>query len=98
MIDFVEEFRCVAQMVSIIGHSYMLPIIEHFGYADHLMNSWKLDHTTLKLNFKGILPYEPELMEPQIGLLRYVFEQPYSKEMVSTMLNLQKQVSNNLKV
>lgn len=91
MTDFVEEFRSTAQMVSIIGHSHMLPIVEHFGYADHMMNSWKLDHNTLKFNFKGSLPYEPELLEEQPQLLRYVLDQPYSKEMVSVMLNLQKQ-------
>ncbi|XP_037947513.1 mediator of RNA polymerase II transcription subunit 23-like [Teleopsis dalmanni] len=91
MTDFLEEFRSIAQMVSIIGHSHMLPIVEHFGYADHMMNSWKLDHNTLKFNFKGCLPYEPELLEEQTQLLRYVLNQPYSKEMVSVMLNLQKQ-------
>lgn len=90
MTDFVEEFRATAQMVSIIGHANMLPIVEHFGYADHLMNSWRLDHNTLKFNFKGSLPYEPELLEDQTPLLRYVLEQPYSREMVSVMLNLQK--------
>ncbi|XP_075165990.1 mediator complex subunit 23 [Haematobia irritans] len=91
MTDVVEEFRQTAQMVSIIGHCHMLPIVEHFGYADHMMNSWKLDPNTLKFNFKGILPYELELMEEQPQLLRYVLGQSYSKEMVSVMLNLQKQ-------
>lgn len=91
MTDFVEEFRNTAQMVSIIGHTHMLPIVEPFGYADHMMNSWKLDHNTLKFNFKGSLPYEPELLEEQPHLLRYVLDQPYSREMVSIMLNLQKQ-------
>lgn len=91
MTDVVEEFRQTAQMVSIIGHTHMLPIVEHFGYADHMMNSWKLDPNTLKFNFKGNLPYEPELMEEQPQLLRYVLEQTYSKEMISIMLNLQKQ-------
>ncbi|KAH8305992.1 hypothetical protein KR018_009354 [Drosophila ironensis] len=90
MTDFVEEFRKTAQMVTIIGHANMLPIVEHFGYADHMMNSWRLDHNSLKFNFKGVLPYEPELLEEQKSLLRYVLEQPYSREMVSQMLNLQK--------
>ena len=31
-------------------------------------------------------------MEPKPGLLRYVLEQPYSREMVCAMLNLNKQV------
>lgn len=86
----MEEFRNTAQMVSIIGHSHMLPIVEYFGCADHMMNSWKLDPNTLKFTFKGSLPYEPELLEEQSQLLRYVLDQPYSKEVVSAMLNLQK--------
>lgn len=47
-------------MVSIIGHSKMLPVVEHSGYAEHL-SPWKLDPTTLKFTLKGILPYDKEL-------------------------------------
>lgn len=89
--SFVEDFRDIAQMVSIIGHSHMLPIVEHFGYTESLINPWRLDSTTLKFNFRGILPYETDLLQPQTDLLRYVLEQPYSKDMVCSMLNLQKQ-------
>lgn len=88
--SFVEDFRNVAQMVSIIGHVHMLPIVEHFGYTESLINPWKLDLNTLKFTHRGILPYDPELYQPQKNLLRYVLEQPYSKDMVSTMLNLPK--------
>ncbi|KDR22950.1 mediator of RNA polymerase II transcription subunit 23 isoform X2 [Zootermopsis nevadensis] len=88
---FVESFRATAQMVSIIGHSRMLPVVEHSGYADHLINPWKLDPSTLKFSLKGNLPYDRELLEPQTGLLRYVLEQPYSRDMVCSMLGLQKQ-------
>ncbi|XP_075225803.1 mediator of RNA polymerase II transcription subunit 23-like [Lycorma delicatula] len=89
--SFVESFRPTAQMVSIIGHSKMLPVVEHSGYANHLINSWKLDPTTLKFSLKGNLPYEKSLLEPQTGLLRWVLEQPYSRDMVCSMLGLQKQ-------
>ncbi|GFG29793.1 hypothetical protein Cfor_03295 [Coptotermes formosanus] len=89
--SFVESFRATAQMVSIIGHSRMLPVVEHSGYADHLINPWKLDPSTLKFSLKGNLPYDHELLEPQTGLLRYVLEQPYSRDMVCSMLGLQKQ-------
>ena len=34
-----------------------------------------------------------DLFEPQTGLLRYVLEQPYSREMVCNMLGLNKQVT-----
>lgn len=90
--NFVEDFRNIAQMVSIIGHPEMLPIVEHFGYTETLINPWRLDSTTLKFTFRGILPYDMELFQPQTGLLRYILEQPYSKDMVCSMLNLQKQV------
>ncbi|KAJ9591915.1 hypothetical protein L9F63_001517, partial [Diploptera punctata] len=89
--SFVESFRATAQMVSIIGHSKMLPVVEHSGYADHLINPWKLDPFSLKFTLKGHLPYDRELLEPQTGLLRYVLEQPYSRDLVCSMLGLQKQ-------
>uniref|UniRef100_A0A1A9VQ90 Mediator of RNA polymerase II transcription subunit 23 n=1 Tax=Glossina austeni TaxID=7395 RepID=A0A1A9VQ90_GLOAU len=89
--DFVDEFRRTPQTVSIISHAHMFPIVELFGYADHLMNSWKLDPNTLKFILKDNLPYESELFAEQSQLLRYVLEQTCSKEMVPTMLNLQKQ-------
>ena len=89
--SYVESFRPCAQMVSIIGHSKMLPVVEHSGYADHL-SPWKLDPATLKFNLKGILPFDKELLEPQTELLRYVLEQPYSRDMVCCMLGLVKQV------
>nr|CAD7449452.1 unnamed protein product [Timema bartmani] len=89
--SFVESFRSTAQMVSIIGHSLKRPVVEHSGYADHLINPWKLDPATLKFTLKGNLPYDPELLKPQTGLLRYVLEQPYSRDMVCSMLGLQKQ-------
>lgn len=87
---FVEDFRHVAQIVSVIGHPHMLPIVEHFGYNDSLINPWRLDSTSLKFTFCGILPYDTELFMPQTKLLRYILEQPYSKDMVCSMLNLQK--------
>uniref|UniRef100_A0A1B0C838 Mediator of RNA polymerase II transcription subunit 23 n=2 Tax=Lutzomyia longipalpis TaxID=7200 RepID=A0A1B0C838_LUTLO len=91
MAKFVEEFRNTAQMLTIIGHSEMLPVVEHFGYADHLINPWRLDRNTLKFTLKGILPYDTDLLQPQTRLLRFVLEQPYSKDMVCSILNLQKQ-------
>ncbi|XP_055535725.1 mediator of RNA polymerase II transcription subunit 23 [Wyeomyia smithii] len=89
--NFIEEFIIVAQMLTIIGHSSMLPIVEHSSYADNLINPWKLDPNTLKLALRGNLPYEPELLQPQTKLLGFVLEQPYSRDMVCSMLNLQKQ-------
>uniref|UniRef100_A0A8D8DB44 Mediator of RNA polymerase II transcription subunit 23 n=4 Tax=Culex pipiens TaxID=7175 RepID=A0A8D8DB44_CULPI len=89
--NFIEEFVIVAQMLSIIGNSEKLPIVEHSSYADNLINPWKLDPNTLKLALRGNLPYEPELLQPQKKLLRFVLEQPYSRDMVCSMLNLQKQ-------
>lgn len=59
--SFVESFRATAQMVSVIGHSHMLPVVEHTGYADHLINPWKLDSTTLKFSLKGKKRYKVDL-------------------------------------
>lgn len=92
---FVESFRPCAQMVSIIGHSRMFPVVEHSGLPDS-QSPWKLDPSTLKFSLKGILPYDKELLEPQTGLLRYVLEQPYSRDMVCCMLGLVKQVQYEL--
>lgn len=91
--DFVKSFRYTAQMVSIIGHASMLPVVEHSGYGDHLITPWKLDPVTLKFNVKGNIPYDKSLVERQTKLLRYVLEQPYSRDMVCSMLGLQKTVS-----
>lgn len=37
-----------------------------------------------------------DLFDPQTGLLRYVLEQPYSRDMVCNMLGLNKQVPLSL--
>lgn len=70
----------------------MLPVVEHTGYADHLINPWLLDPNTLKFFLKGNLPYDPDLLKPQTELLRYVLEQPYSRDMVCSMLSFQNKV------
>lgn len=74
----------------------MYPILEPAsaaGYGEST-NPWRLDPNTLKFTtLKGNLPYDSDLTQPQIGLLRYVLQQLYSKEMVCSMLNLQKQRS-----
>lgn len=88
--NFVEQFTNVAQMLTIIFHSGMVPIVEHSGYADHLINPWRLDPNTLKFSLKGNLPYDSEITQPQVNLLRFVLEQPYSRDMVCSVLNLQK--------
>lgn len=88
-------------MLTIIGHSQMYPILEPASAAGYgeATNPWRLDPHTLKFTtLKGNLPYDAELVQPQIGLLRYVLQQLYSKEMVCSMLNLQKQRSAVLEV
>lgn len=83
-------------MLTIIGHSKLYPILEPASAAGYteLTNPWRLDPHTLKFTtLKGNLPYDVDVTQPQIGLLRYVLQQLYSKEMVCSMLNLQKQRS-----
>ncbi|XP_014210874.1 mediator of RNA polymerase II transcription subunit 23 isoform X1 [Copidosoma floridanum] len=89
--NFIESFRHVVQMISIVGHSKMLPVVEHTGYDDHLVSPWLLDRNTLQFSLKGCLPYDVDILKPQTELLRYVLEQPYSRDMVCSMLRLQKQ-------
>lgn len=88
--DFIQEFRDTAQMLTVIGHSEMLPIVEHLSYQDHMFNPWRLDPATLKFHLKGNLPYDQEVTQPQRKLLRHLISQAYSTEMVSVVLNLQK--------
>ncbi|KFM78816.1 Mediator of RNA polymerase II transcription subunit 23, partial [Stegodyphus mimosarum] len=98
--SFVDSFRPTAQMVSVsvfmeiagddtaYGKSKLLPVV---GHSATLGNVWKLDPVTAKSPLRGLLPYNKELLEPQTSLLRYVLEQPYSRDMVCSMLGLSKQ-------
>ncbi|MGH0134284.1 UNVERIFIED_CONTAM: hypothetical protein FKN15_009540 [Acipenser sinensis] len=86
--DFVDSFRATARINSICGRCSLLPVVNNSGA---ICNSWKLDPTTLRFPLKGLLPYDKDLFEPQTGLLRYVLEQPYSRDMVCNMLGLNKQ-------
>lgn len=86
--SFIDSFQPTAQMVSVIGRSKLLPVVGHSGTMG---NVWKLDPATAKFSLRGLLPYNKELLEPQTALLRYVLEQPYSRDMVCNMLGLSKQ-------
>ncbi|XP_068610263.1 mediator of RNA polymerase II transcription subunit 23 [Brachionichthys hirsutus] len=86
--NFVDSFRPTARINSICGRCSLLPVVNNSGV---ICNSWKLDPTTLRFPLKGMLPFDKDLFEPQTGLLRYVLEQPYSREMVCNMLGLNKQ-------
>ncbi|XP_059556330.1 mediator of RNA polymerase II transcription subunit 23 isoform X7 [Myotis daubentonii] len=86
--DFVDTFRPTARINSICGRCSLLPVVNNSGA---MCNSWKLDPATLRFPLKGLLPYDKDLFEPQTALLRYVLEQPYSRDMVCNMLGLNKQ-------
>lgn len=87
--EFVDRFRATATMVSTTGRSSLLPVVYHFSAP--LTSTWKLDHETLRFTTKGQLPYDKSLYQRQTKLLRYILEQPYSRDMVCHVLNLQKQ-------
>uniref|UniRef100_A0A8C2BVW2 Mediator of RNA polymerase II transcription subunit 23 n=1 Tax=Cyprinus carpio TaxID=7962 RepID=A0A8C2BVW2_CYPCA len=89
--DFVDSFRPTARINSICGRCSLLPVVNNSGA---ICNSWKLDPSTLRFPLRGMLPYDKDLFEPQTGLLRYVLEQPYSRDMVCNMLGLNKQTLN----
>uniref|UniRef100_A0A4W3IBS6 Mediator of RNA polymerase II transcription subunit 23 n=1 Tax=Callorhinchus milii TaxID=7868 RepID=A0A4W3IBS6_CALMI len=86
--DFVDSFRPTARINSICGRCSLLPVVNNSGA---ICNSWKLDPTTLRFPLRGLLPYDKDLFDPQTALLRYVLEQPYSRDMVCNMLGLNKQ-------
>ncbi|XP_058942997.2 mediator of RNA polymerase II transcription subunit 23 [Pocillopora verrucosa] len=86
--DFAETFRPLARTVSVIGRPSLLPVIGHPGSS---LSVWKLDPNTLSFPLKGLLPYEKDLLEPQTKLLQYVIAQPYSRDVICTMLGLNKQ-------
>jgi mediator of RNA polymerase II transcription subunit 23 len=92
MSELVDSFKPIAQMVTVIGRSRMLPVVEHSGHASYSIMSWKLDPITLRFVLKGNLPYDKELLKGQDRLLRYILEQPYSRDMACAILGLQKQV------
>ncbi|KAL5016930.1 hypothetical protein ScPMuIL_006519 [Solemya velum] len=93
--DFVDSFRPAAQMVTISGRSSLLPVV---GHSLSTGNVWRLNPTTLHFPLHGPLPYEKSLQQPQTALLRYVLEQPYSRDMVCNMLALNKQVKQRCEV
>ncbi|CAL4182869.1 unnamed protein product, partial [Meganyctiphanes norvegica] len=88
--DFVDKFRRAAQMLSVVGRTKLRPIVEQSGHQSPSIHSWKLDSVTLRFQLKGALPFTPELLEPQASLLRYVLKQPYSREMVYSLIDIQK--------
>ncbi|ESO86009.1 hypothetical protein LOTGIDRAFT_167513 [Lottia gigantea] len=86
--DYITSFEFAAQMVSICGRRELLPVV---GHSIATNNVWRLNSYTLAFVLNGPLPYEKELTEPQTALMRYVLQQPYSREMASNMLGLNKQ-------
>lgn len=93
--DFVNSFRPAAQMVTVSGRAHLLPIV---GHSLSTGNVWRLNSTSLRFPLNGPLPYDKALSEAQTGLLRYVLEQPYSRDMVGSMLGLNKQVKQRCEV
>ena len=87
--NVVDSFRPLVQILSPIGRPLMLPVVDQSAHGVH--HSWKLEQGMLKLPLKGNLPYDKEFIEPQTMLVRYVLEQPYSREVLCGMLGLQKQ-------
>lgn len=83
---FIESFRPTAQIFSIVNRSDLLPVVG--SSTCHGNPSWRLDALSAKFQLKGLLPYTDKLKEPQVALVRYVLEQPYSKEMIINTLAL----------
>ncbi|XP_029639982.1 mediator of RNA polymerase II transcription subunit 23 [Octopus sinensis] len=86
--EFNQSFRLTAHMVSIAGRQHLLPVVG-YSTSNHV---WRLNSGNLRFALSGALPYDRDMLEPQKGLLCYVLEQPYSREMVCNMLGVTKQV------
>ena len=57
-----------------------------------------MDPLTAKFQLRGLLPYNKELLEPQSNLLKYVLEQPYSRDMICAMLGLSNKIKQRCPV
>jgi len=83
---FIESFRPTAQIFSIVNRPDLLPVV---GCSTCQGNpSWRLDAISAKFQLKGLLPYKDKLKEPQVGQVRYLLEQPYSRDMIYNTLSL----------
>lgn len=76
-------------MVTVIGRSRLLPVIEH-SHSGYSLISWKLDPNTLRFLVKGNLPYDKDFLQPQDRLLRLILQQPYCRDMACAILGIQK--------
>ena len=98
--NFLNSFRPPAQMVSSVLRHRMRPVVEQNGKA-HAVSSWKMDPHSLKfllkqnLTYEKVLPFAKNLCEPQTALLRYILKQPYSKDLVISVLGVQKPRKDN---
>lgn len=72
-------------MVSISGRPKIFPIVGTLS-----LNFLKLEYSTAKYRFKGLLPYDKEIHEPQLKLLLFIMEQMNSKEAIVNSLSLNK--------
>lgn len=83
---FIESFRPTAQIFSIINRPDLLPVV---GYSTCQGNtSWRLDPISAKFQLKGLLPYRDKLKEPQVGQVRYLLEQSFSRDMICHTLSI----------
>lgn len=90
---FIESFRPTAQIFSIVNRPDLLPVVGISTCQGNL--SWRLDAISAKFQLKGLLPYKDKLKEPQVGQVRYLLEQPYSREMLCTTLALGPKPTNS---
>ncbi|GIY79141.1 mediator of RNA polymerase II transcription subunit 23 [Caerostris extrusa] len=84
----VSVFMDIRGEETLYGKCKLLPVI---GQSATSGNVWKLDPVTAKAPLRGLLPYNKELLGSQACLLKYVLEQPYSRELVCNMLGVSKQ-------
>ena len=88
------RIRCVKNPL-LLFFCRMRPVVEQNGKA-HSISSWKMDPHSLKfflkqnITYEKVLPFSKSLCEPQKALLRYILKQPHSKDLVNSVLGVQK--------
>ena len=91
---YLFPFTAYLQIFLIFSYR-MRPVVEQNGKA-HAISSWKMDPHSLKfllkqtLTYEKVLPFSKSLCDPQTSLLRYILKQPYSKDLVNSVLGVQK--------
>jgi hypothetical protein len=81
-----QSFRPLAEIVSIIGHPFLVPVSGHCAFSATVANPWRLDPMTTKLLQRAQLPYTSEYCVPQSFVLYQVLRQPRGRDAIQHLI------------